>query len=214
LHNPSNITAIDSTQPEPELINKAGKIITNNGIVIFPAQCLYGIAANALSENAVQQVFQLKQRPYNNPILVLIPNRRHLDSLVSSIPTIAEKLMDNFWPGNLTIVFDAKNSIPTLLTADTKKIGIRIPQHPVARALVNHLDIPVTGTSANISGQPGCSLVDHLPDTIIKNSDLILDSGPLKGGTGSTIIDVTKPEVTILREGIITSSIIDNILSD
>ncbi len=214
MPNPLNIVTIDSANPESELIIKAGKIITSNGIVIFPAQCLYGVAANALNEDAVQKVFQLKQRPYNNPILVLIPNRSHLNSLVSNIPEIAEKLMDRFWPGNLTILFDAKNMIPTLLTANTNKIGIRIPSHPVAKAFVNHLDMPITGTSANLSGQPGCSQIGQLPDPIVENADLILESGPLRGGTGSTIVDVTHPDIKILREGIITSNMIDNFISD
>ncbi len=165
LPDPINIVTIDSVNPESELIMKAGKIINRNGIVIFPAQCLYGVAANALNEDAVQKVFELKQRPYQNPILVLIPNQIHLKALVTSIPKIAEKLMDAFWPGNLTLVFDAKDTISTTLTAETKKIGIRIPSHPVAKALVNYLDMPITGTSANLSGQPGCNQVDQLPDS-------------------------------------------------
>ncbi len=213
LPNPLNIATVDSANPESELIIKAGKIITSNGIVIFPAQCLYGVAANALNEHAVEKVFQLKQRPYNNPILVLIPNQSHLNSLVTNIPKIADKLMDNFWPGNLTIVFDAKNTIPTLLTANTNKIGIRIPSHPVAKALVDHLDMPITGTSANLSGQPGCNQTCDLPQSIINKSDMIIDSGPLKGGLGSTIVDVTSSKVKIIREGIISSSTIQEIFS-
>ncbi len=214
MPNPFNIVTIDSVHPESELIIKAGKIINRNGIVIFPAQCLYGVAANALNEDAVQKVFQLKQRPYRNPILVLIPNRSHLNALVSSIPVIAEKLMDTFWPGNLTLVFDANDTIPTLLTADTKKIGIRIPSHPVAKALVNYLNMPITGTSANLSGQPGCNQADQLPDAIVENSNLILDSGQLTGGVGSTIVDVSKSKPEILREGIISSDRINKILTN
>ena len=200
-----NIVPIDPVNPESDRIIKAGKILRNNGIVIFPAKCLYGIAARALNEKAVKKVFHLKQRPLNNPILVLIPDRTLLPDLVKSIPQPAEKLMDAFWPGNLTLVFEAKNNIPKLLTAGTGKIGVRIPAHPVARALVELMGVPLTGTSANLSGQAGCSRADRLDAAIIDHADLVLDAGILKGGTGSTIVDITDSNIHILREGEVTA---------
>ncbi|MCK5163029.1 MAG: Sua5/YciO/YrdC/YwlC family protein, partial [Desulfobacula sp.] len=126
------IIAIDPVNPEPDIITKAGKIIQNNGVVIFPAKCLYGVAANALNKKAVEKIFLLKKRPLTNPILILISNKNMLTDLVTTISRPAKKLMEAFWPGNLTIVFDAKSNISQLLTAGTGKIGIRIPAHPVA----------------------------------------------------------------------------------
>lgn len=205
---------INPVHPEPGIIAKAGKIIQNNGVVIFPAKCLYGVAANALNEKAIEKVFLLKQRPRNNPILVLIPDRSWLLDLVPSIPAPAKKLMDAFWPGNLTLVFEAKASLSKRLTANTGKIGIRIPVHPVARALVAYLDFPVTGTSANLSGQKSCSRVDRLDPFILDHADLILDAGTLKGGTGSTIADVTTWPVRIIRQGEVTEDRINQALSD
>jgi L-threonylcarbamoyladenylate synthase len=203
---------VDSDNPESDIIKRAGKIIQNSGVVIFPAQCLYGVAVNALDEKAVKKVFNLKQRSLNNPILTLINNRSQLEDLVKSIPASAKKLMGAFWPGNLTIVFKAQNSIPDILTANTGKIGIRIPAHPVARALVRYIKVPITGTSANLSKQKNCNQADHLDPSIIENADLILDAGKLKGGTGSTIVDVTSSKNNIIRQGVISTSRINEIL--
>ena len=208
------IVEIDPVNPESDIIAKAGKIIQNNGVVIFPAQCLYGVAANALNTKAIEKVFQLKQRPLNNPILILIPNKNMLPDLVTTISKSAQKLMDAFWPGNLTLVFEAKNNIPQLLTANTGKIGIRIPAHPVAKALVEYIGIPITGTSANLSGRNGCSQIDQLAPSIIDPADLILDAGILKGGTGSTIVDITASNINVIREGVVSTRRINEILAN
>jgi len=206
------IVVIDSAKPEPDIIKRAGRIIKSSGIVIFPAQCLYGVAVNALDQKAVKKVFDLKQRSLNNPILVLIHEQSQLLDLVQSIPASAKKLMKAFWPGNLTIVFKAKKSIPRLLTANTGKIGVRIPAHPVAGALVKYINVPITGTSANLSGQLGCSKPGALNQSIIDKADLILNAGRLKGGSGSSIVDVTSSKISILREGAISTAKINEIL--
>lgn len=189
--------------PDHPAIVDACEIIHSRGIVIFPAQCLYGLAANALDPQAIQRVFDLKQRPRSNPILVLIQAQKDLKHLVKHIPDSAWILMEKFWPGNLTLVFEAADPVSPLLTAHTKKIGIRVPIHPVARALVKQVQGPITGTSANFSGQPGCSRVTQLPPAMVQGAGLILDAGPLKGGAGSTIVDVTCDPVRILRQGMV-----------
>ena len=193
------------THPDHGQIIEAGKIICRQGIVIFPAQCLYGVAANALDPDAVRKVFEIKQRPLNNPILVLIHTRDDVNRLVKRIPDAAQILMDRFWPGNLTLVFEAADHVSPLLTAGTGKIGIRIPAHPAAWALVDQVKGPITGTSANLSGQPGCSRVDQLPPAMIHRADLILDASPLKGGPGSSIVDITTDPVRILRQGAVAA---------
>ena len=199
----NKIIRVDKTNPDFGIINQAAGILKTGGLVIFPAACLYGVAANAMSADAVEKVFQLKQRPRNNPILVLIKNRDQLDGLVTTIPDKARTLMDQFWPGGLTLVFDAAGSVNPKLTAGRKKLGIRLPGHPVARALVNSVDFPLTGTSANLSGQPGCTRTDMLCPEIMEKADLILDAGPVKGGAGSTVVDVTETPPRILRQGAI-----------
>lgn len=197
----SELISLDPVNPDPEVIAHAGRIIRQGGVVIFPAKCLYGVAANALEPQAVEKVFNLKQRPKDMPILVLIKNSSALPELAQSIPEPAKRLIQAFWPGNLTLVFKAKKKVSSLLTAGTGKIGIRIPSHPVAKALADNLDCPITGTSANISGQPGCSRLKDLHPSILDSADLILDAGPVKGGTGSSIVDVTCSPPRVLREG-------------
>ncbi len=205
---------IDPLSPDPGIIYKAGKIIQNNGIVIFPAKCLYGVAANASDETAVESVFQLKHRPMNNPILVLIPDKAMVSDLATHVPKTALKLMDAFWPGNLTLVFEAQSHISKRLTAGTGKIGIRLPVHPVARALIKSVGVPITGTSANLSGQKSCHNINQLDSSIIDSADLVLDAGILKGGTGSSIADVTTPDLTLLRQGEVTIEQIKKVLSN
>jgi len=192
---------VDPVHPDPATIAKAGKILTDKGVIIFPAQCLYGVAANALNPAAVEKVFQIKKRPKDNPILVLVRNKADLVSLVKAIPPQAQSLMDRFWPGSLTLIFKAADHISPHLTAHTGKIGIRMPGHPVARALVNAVDFPITGTSANLSGQPGCTQPAQLPQSIVSDADLILDANRTQGGIGSTIVDVTCTPIKILRQG-------------
>ena len=208
----SNIIQINPDQVDESVIVKAADIIKNNGIVIMPTQCLYGIGAQALKDEAVKKVFLLKKRPPDNPVLTLIPDSSFLQYLVTSIPKTAELLMRAFWPGGLTIIFQAKPNVPSTLTAGTNKIGIRVPSHPVALALVRSLDSPVTGTSANISGRVGCSNIELLDPEIKTSADLILDAGVLMGGLGSTIVDVTVSHVKIIREGIIKKEKISEIL--
>jgi len=212
LHENKAILRVDAITPDPDSIAKAGKILKNSGVVIFPAKCLYGIAANALDENAIEKIFLLKQRPLNKPILVLVPDRKMILDIVTSISSQAYKLMDAFWPGNITLVFNAKAHISSLLTAGTNKIGIRIPSHPVTKALVDHLKLPITGTSANLSGQGGCKTIDRLSTAIIDKADLVLDAGTLKGGTGSSIVDVSTLPVTLIREGEVTIDQINKVL--
>ncbi len=205
---------MDPLHPDPAVISKAGNIIQKNGVVIFPTSCLYGIGAPALNEAAVKKVFSIKQRPLDNPILVLIPDFDFLEDLVTHIPESAGKLMNAFWPGGLTLIFRAKPGIPDPLTAGSGKLGIRIPSHPVARDLVKEVDMPITGTSANLSGRSGCSRIEDLDPSILLSSDLVLDAGELKGGVGSTVVDVTLSPARVVREGTISVDAIHGILSD
>ncbi|MBF0413548.1 MAG: threonylcarbamoyl-AMP synthase [Desulfamplus sp.] len=194
----------------PEIV-KAGKIIQNGGVVIFPAKCLYGIAADALNPKAVERVFNIKQRPLTNPILVLIDDINQLSSLVKPLseqeflPQSAIALIKKFWPGNITLVFDAMSNVPVELTAGTGKIGVRIPGHSLARELVKQVGRPITGTSANISGRAGCRNIADIDPEILNSVDMILNAGALKGGIGSTVVDITYNQIRIIREGVIAS---------
>ena len=192
---------IDPLKPEPELILKAASVVRRGGIVVFPARCLYGLAADAFNEEAVERIFEIKGRRSEKPILVLADSFLMLSCLVRNIPPPAQKIMDSFWPGGITIVFEANDNLPPNLTAGTGRIGIRRPGHPVASALVRAVGGPVTGTSANLSGIQGCLNVSEIDPDIAESVDLIIDAGELKGGTGSTVVDLTGELPVIIREG-------------
>jgi len=192
---------IDPVKPEPELILKAASVVRRGGIVVFPARCLYGLAADAFNEEAVERIFEIKGRRSEKPILVLADSFLMLSCLVRNIPPMAQKIMDNFWPGGITIVFEANDNLPSNLTAGTGRIGIRRPGHPVASALARAVGGPVTGTSANLSGIQGCLNVSEIDPDIAESVDLIIDAGELKGGTGSTVVDLTGELPVIIREG-------------
>lgn len=213
MADPRHIVRIHPEKPEQSLINRAGETMENGGTVVFPAQYLYGIAGDAFQKETVEQVFQIKKRPYQKPLLLLVKNRNQLGPLVTDIPKAAEKLMSRFWPGNVTLVFSASNRVPDRITAGTGKIGIRMPLHPVARALVERLDTPITGTSANISGTPGCARVDRIDPAFLEKTDLVLDAGELKSGKGSTLVDITSTPIRVIRPGEIPTQEIFRIIA-
>ena len=182
--------------------------------MVFPTTSLYGLAADASNPAAVEKVFAIKQRPLDKPILILVPDLRDIQSLVQDIPLAAERIMTALWPGNLTLIFKAGSGLLPSLTAGTGKIGIRLPVYPVARLLVRAAGRPITATSANISGQTGCSRIADLDPAVAAAVDLILDAGPLKGGAGSTILDVSQDPPVLLREGSIPQSRILSVLQN
>jgi L-threonylcarbamoyladenylate synthase len=206
------IRKIDPINPLPDIIREVADVIKKGGIVLFPTRCLYGLGADAFNVDAVNRIFKIKRRPVNKPISVLIKNIKAIEEFVQYVPPYASKIMDNFWPGKVTIIFEAKAGLPVILTAGTGKIGIRIPEHTVPSALANMIDNPITGTSANLSGSPGCSMVSDLEPPIADELDLILDAGRLKGGAGSTVVDVTGDAPKILREGAVPAKDIFAIL--
>jgi L-threonylcarbamoyladenylate synthase len=184
-------------------LNKARQILLTGGLVAFPTESFYGLAVNASDENAINRLFKIKKRRDNSPILVLIPSLEYLNRYVADVPEIALRLVERFWPGGLTLLFKAGPEISQLLTAGTGKIGVRISSHPVAAALALAVGSPVTGTSANISGMPGCVSAEEVYASLGSGVDLILDGGRTKGGKGSTILDVTVNPPEILREGMV-----------
>jgi L-threonylcarbamoyladenylate synthase len=208
LRTTDKIIKIDHANPQPDLISEAALIIKSGGVISFPTRYLYGLGADAFNADAVDRIFKIKQRPYNKPLLVLVDKQKDLPRLVRNVPSVATHIMERFWPGEVTIVFEAKDSLPENLTGGTDRIGVRMPEHPVALALTNSVKGPITATSANITGQDGCSRVQDLDPLIADKLDLILDAGPLKGGIGSTVIDVTVYPPKILREGAVSSKVI------
>jgi L-threonylcarbamoyladenylate synthase len=200
------IIQADPLNPGDDHIIVTSQIIKAGGVVVFPTQHLYGLGADAMNTEAVDKVFEIKKRPYHKPLLVLIPHPKDLTRLVHHVSPAAVNLMNRFWPGAVTLVFKAKDTLPVNLTAKTGKVGIRMPQHPVASALSKVAGGPFTATSANITGGSGCSSISDIDPRISGKVDLILDAGPLKGGIGSTVVDVTVDPPKIVREGAIPAN--------
>ena len=203
---------IFSQAPEKAVIQKAVAVLKRGGVIAFPTSTLYGLGADAANPAAIQRIFAIKFRSPKQAILILIRDKAWLPKLVKKIPPVAINLMDAFWPGGITMVFQASQNILPDLMGDTGKIGIRVPKHPVAAAIVSELDRPLTGTSANLSGRPGCFNVDNLDVEVAAKLDGVLDAGPLTGGRGSTVIDVTEDPPQILREGTISKEQIESLL--
>lgn len=200
-------------RPDPGLIQEAAGIIRNGGVVVFPTSGLYGVGADAFRPKAVARVFAIKRRPADNPVLVLLPGPDEMGKAVKRVPDYARPLMDRLWPGGITFVLEAGDTVPAALTAGTGKIGIRVPAHPVAKALVQGVGGAITGTSANLSGRPGAARVDRLDPEITIQADMVIDAGPLAGGPGSTILDLTFWPVKVLREGAVSMQAVADALT-
>jgi len=201
LKNLDKIIQISPDNPQSDLILKAAGLISAGGCVCVPTRCLYGLAVDAFNPAAVDRIFKIKQRPVQKPLLVLINKTEQLDRLAAYVPATAVFIMEKFWPGNITLVFEARKNLPAALTAGTGKIGVRQPGQPVAAALTAAVQGPITGTSANLSGKAGCYRIADLDPAILEQIDLALDAGSLKGGIGSTVVDVTGDYPRMIREG-------------
>jgi L-threonylcarbamoyladenylate synthase len=203
MDDPCITIRVDSRAPDPEIIRAGAATIHSGGVVIYPTQCLYGLGVDAFNESAIDCIFDIKRRPGQKPLLILIPDKRFLSRLTDHIPPAAKKLIKAFWPGSLTLIFKAGAAVSEKLTAGTGKIGVRLPGHPIARQLVQAAARPITGTSANLSGAPGCRNFHDIPLSVIGRANFAMDAGPLKGGPGSTVVDITVNPPQILRVGII-----------
>ncbi|MBC2734140.1 MAG: threonylcarbamoyl-AMP synthase [Desulfobacteraceae bacterium] len=204
----SKIVAIDPAAPDAATIHRAVYILRQGGMVVVPTRHLYGLAVDALNAPAIERVFAAKQRPLDQPLLILVAARDDVRKYAQAIDAKAGILMDAFWPGRLTVILDARPILPPPLTGGTGRVGIRLTGHPVCQALVRSLSRPMTATSANLSGQAGCGRIEDLHPAIVAAADLILDAGSLKPGIGSTVVDVQPDAVQVLREGAVTAAAI------
>ncbi|MEN8245933.1 MAG: L-threonylcarbamoyladenylate synthase [Thermodesulfobacteriota bacterium] len=203
---------VSARDPDPQMVAAAADLLKTGGLLIFPTTGLYGLGADALNPASVKKIFKIKQRDLSKPILVLVKDASELGRIAEKVPGAASALMNAFWPGALTIILEAHIELPDVLTGGTGKIGIRVPKHPVASALVNAFDGPITGTSANLSGQAGCSYVADLDPGVVQRVDIVLDAGPLKGGVGSTVVDATSDPPLVLREGAVSKQQLESVL--
>lgn len=191
---------------------KAGEIIRNGGLVIFPTETVYGLGANALDSNAVKNIFLAKERPTYDPLIVHIHSTDMIDTVVSDFPDNAKKLADKFWPGPLTLILPKSENIPFLVTSNLDSVGVRIPSHPATLKFLKYANVPVAGPSANKFGYISPTKSTHLND-LESDVDYILEGGECEIGLESTIVSlIGKP--TILRKGRITKEEIESIVGE
>lgn len=181
-------------------------------VIVFPTETLYGLGADALNAAAVEKVFQLKGRQPNNPFPVLVSDRSMLNTLVASLPPLAERLMERFWPGPLTLVLPARNDIPRPLVNSTGGVGVRVSSQPIATQIVKMLGRPVTATSANPSGQPGALTIAQAIIYFAGKIEIFVDGGVLTNQTGSTVAAVNGNKVKIIRAGAIATHELESVL--
>ncbi len=182
----------------------ATRILQHGGLVAFPTETFYGLGASALDPQAIERVFRAKGRPSDKPLLVLVDSLTMAETLVVAVSPRARGLAARYWPGALTLVLAARPELPPALTARTGTIGVRLPGHPLARALVRAAASPITAPSANPhSATPPRTAADVVAG-LGERVDLVLDGGPTPGGPPSTILDLTGPRPRILRPGAVT----------
>lgn len=197
--------------PNQESIEYASRLFREGQLVGFPTETVYGLGANALNEDAVRSIFAAKGRPADNPLIVHIWNRNQLNDLCE-IPPMAEKLMDAFWPGPLTMLFPRKETVPDVVTAGLPTVAIRMPSHPVAFEMLKACSLPIAAPSANRSGKPSPTTAKHVLDDMNGIIPLILDGGSCDVGVESTVLDICHGQPTVLRPGGITKEMLEDVL--
>jgi len=190
-------------------IAQAAEIIKAGGLVAFPTETVYGLGANALDPAACAKIYAVKGRPSDNPLIMHISDDMSLDGIVQNVSPEAEKLMQAFWPGPLTIIFQRQN-VPRGTFFDT--VAVRMPKNLVARLLIHQAGVPIAAPSANLSGRPSPTTAAHVLEDLGGKVDMILDGGPCEVGLESTVIDCSSITPTILRPGAITCEMIEKLI--
>ena len=201
-------------EPSDDAIQTAALLLRSGELVAFPTETVYGLGASALDESAVCKIFSAKGRPSDNPLIVHVPDMDSARPLVRDIDPISEKLGYVFWPGPLTIILPvhASRTIAKTVTAGLDTVGIRVPDHPVALALLRAARVPLAAPSANKSGSPSPTTANHVLSDLGTESGprMILDGGSCRVGLESTVVEVRGDEIFILRPGGITPEMISS----
>ncbi len=185
-------------------VDRGISILKRGGIVAFPTDTVYGLGACANQHHAVERIYQVKERPRNMALPLLLAHILQISEVAEPVPLIAWLLAHTFLPGALTIVLQKSNSVPDIITGGGKTIAVRVPSHPIPVALADGLGIPIVGTSANLSGKPSVLTADEVYSQFGDKIDLVIDGGRCPGGIESTIVDVTGETPVVLREGAIS----------
>lgn len=196
----TRIIKVDRNDPDPVIIEIAATAIRKGELVAFPTETVYGLGANALDPDAVLSIFRAKGRPADNPLIAHVASKEEVRA-IAHLNDLAERIIDQFWPGPLTLVMPAREIVPHVVTAGLSTVAIRMPSNPVARELIHRSGVPVAAPSANRSGRPSPTDAKAVYEDLGDSVSVILDSGATEVGVESTVIDVTGKEVVLLRPG-------------
>jgi L-threonylcarbamoyladenylate synthase len=195
-----------------QAIRRGAEIIKNGGIVAFPTETVYGLGANAFNPLAIARIFEVKRRPYFDPLIIHVANPVDVKKLAKEIPLNAKKLIEKFWPGPLTVVLLKKEDIPDIVTAGLPTVAIRMPNHSMALALIKECKCPIAAPSANTFGYLSPTTAGHVRDQLSDQVDLILDGGPCPVGVESTILSFLEEKPRLLRPGGVSLEEIESIV--
>lgn len=185
-------------------IGKAISILKNGGVIAFPTDTVYGIGANAFDEKAVEKIYQIKGRPKNKPIAVLVSSINDLTKITIDVPPIFYELAEKYWPGALTMILESNETLPTIVTAGFPTVGVRMPDNTIALSLIRGLKNPIVATSANLSGAQPATSAEQVRKFLKDRVDFVIDDGHTKIGVASTVVDLTTSPHLVRRQGTIT----------
>jgi len=206
--------SVDNLTDNPQ-VEMAASLLTKNEVVAIPTETVYGLGGNAENDEAVQKIFSAKGRPSDNPLIIHIADKSQLNGFVEEVPEKASILMDKFWPGPLTIIFKKKTGILSeKATAGLDTIAVRMPDHPVALAILKKCGLPIAAPSANSSGKPSPTTAKHVKDDLEGKIAGIIDGGPTGVGVESTVVDCTEQVPVILRPGGVTKEQLEEVIGE
>jgi L-threonylcarbamoyladenylate synthase len=182
-------------------IKLAVDVLKQGGLVAYPTDTVYGLGADPLNKEAVARIYEVKNRPHNSPLPLLLADKSDLLKVALVVPEIAWQLVEQFWPGGLTLVVKKSSLVPDRITAGGDTVAVRMPDHLVTIALIKGLGNPIVGTSANLSGKPSPVTAEEVGKQLRNKVDLIIDGGRCPGGIESTVVDVSGTSPAIVREG-------------
>lgn len=206
------VVRVASREDLETCLGSAVRILRRGGVIAYPTETVYGLGVDISNDRAVSHLFELKGREAGRPVLIIIPSTEAVSRYAECVSESALRLTSRFWPGGLTIVCRAKETVSPLLTGGTGKIGVRLSANFIATALCRALGGAVTSTSANLSGFPPCTSVSQVLKAFPSGLGLVINGGSCAAESGSTVVDVTESPCRIIRQGVISREAIESVV--
>ncbi len=185
----------------PGALERAAEELCRGTVIAFPTDTVYGVGAHGFLEEAVEQLYGVKERPVDLPVPLLLPDAREMEAVCTDIPAVAWQIAERFWPGGLSLVLYRSDAVPDLVTAGGATVAVRVPDHPFVQDVCRRIGVPLAATSANLHGQPPPTTADQVQVMLGGRIPLLLDGGACPGGMASTVLDLTVWPPAILRAG-------------